>query len=59
MHDFELTTENWRDDERLSDHDAADSIKEHLAAARKLAAKRRWHGITEGIDNITTIMAEE
>lgn len=54
-----MTEHDWRDDEQLSDEDAAIEVREHLAAARKLAAKRRWHGITEGIDHITTIMAEE
>lgn len=50
---------NWRDDEQMSDSDAELAIREHLMAARKLAAKRSWYGITEGIDGITEIMEQE
>jgi hypothetical protein len=54
-----MTTHDWRDDERLSDEDAEGEIRQLLGQARKLAAKRRWHAITEGIDNITHDMNEQ
>lgn len=54
-----MTEHDWRDDEHLSDEDATIEIHEHLAAARKLAAKRKWYGITEGIDSIVEAMGQE
>lgn len=54
-----VSHDDWRDSDQQSDEDAVLSIKALLAEARKMAAKRSWHGITEGIDHITEIMEQE
>lgn len=51
--------ESWRDDEHLDDGDAELAIREHLTAARKLAAKRRWYAVTEGVDSIMEALDQE
>jgi len=37
----------------------AAQIRLLLASARKLAAEKRWHGITEGIDAMFSTMDED
>lgn len=51
--------EHWRDDEHLNDSDAELEIREHLAAARKLAARRGWYAVTEGVDAIMEALDQE